>query len=89
MISEHSRHVTYIKLGDIASRLVGKADLCIPGERFDTIEEVYDTFCEGEFAWGTNDLTFVKLGRFVEEYPFVALVIDVEDLSADYVLLEE
>ncbi len=92
MINESFTGITYIKLGDIASALVGIEDDSIPGNRCDTIQEVYDIFCDSKlFAWGGNDFTFVKLNRFVQEYPFTSLVLDNFDLTSEHilVLLEE
>lgn len=91
MIKETFTGITYIKLGDIASALVGVEDDSIPGNRFDTIEQVYDAFCDGKFSWGDNDFTLVKLNRFVQEFPFTSLVLDNFDLTSEhiFVLLEE
>lgn len=91
MIKESFTGFTYIKLSDVASALVGIEDDSIPGNRLDTIEEVYDVFCDGTFSWGDNDFTFVKLNRFVQEFPFVELVLDNFDLTSEHilVLLEE
>ena len=92
MINESFTGITYIKLGDIAAALVGIEDDSIPGNRCDMIQEVYDIFCDSKlFSWGGNDFTFVKLNRFVQEFPFTSLVLDNFDLTSEhiFVLLEE
>jgi hypothetical protein len=93
MIHTADRTITFVKLSDIANEYADKFHDRGTESHDDVRDEFLESVNNSQFAWGTNDATFVRLDRFCDEIPGAEECLDgaiVAAPSADiFVLLEE